>query len=369
MRFEVAEQIVVHRILSLIATRSDGCLRWVAGCYRRCTEEHFRSSVVLHRLWKSLISDSSAAPPPMTEMQNLVVNYAVLAILCPEFFRSRLEFAPHTDGAAELQAMLRLTDGACPQFVAAMLERIDEEGGLQATVGPVVTAAAESVRGRSLTDMRAKHSNAIIFISSFKLAASVLATAPEFLPPTAPWGFSAQASGCGASGWQIQNNSILGRLLSPSPLDFGLASAGEGSRNVYFSAASLRNVAQMAQSTAAIRNELTGMHDAVNQLVKNLCKAGPEARRCTFKWFASVIGANAGRATISGQQLSMQLAGLPGMAKLLLETRGLSSAGFCVNVFWALLLLCEPIKVDRLSELDPMYIFRKSDPDSGTLLE
>eukprot|EP01069_Polyplicarium_translucidae_P007206 Polyplicarium_translucidae@DN3072_c0_g1_i2.p1 len=170
MRFEVAEQIVVHRILSLIATRSDGCLRWVAGCYRRCTEEHFRSSVVLHRLWKSLISDSSAAPPPMTEMQNLVVNYAVLAILCPEFFRSRLEFAPHTDGAAELQAMLRLTDGACPQFVAAMLERIDEEGGLQATVGPVVTAAAESVRGRSLTDMRAKHSNAIIFISSFKNA-------------------------------------------------------------------------------------------------------------------------------------------------------------------------------------------------------
>ncbi|CDI81697.1 ubiquitin conjugation factor, putative [Eimeria acervulina] len=329
LRLEMVQEILIEQTQILWKTKTQNLFRANAEAYRRLTDDTYT---------KYLPAEGRAAA--VAAVQEQLVNNCVLLLSCLELFEladppptqevrkplAAAAGAAAAGAAAAPVAMLScmlvsrqftefLEGGAATAFITQLLTALRESPGGEETAAAAFRAAIEAffaaLTGRGVGDYKAPAVGAIRFLSSFKPIASFIAAAPCFMPSFSPLLPGSQP------GFYLQENSLLGRLLSFSPLE-----------------------------------------GPVLPILKNICRAGKVERHRVVQWFAAVLSSNEARAKAAHVHMMLQQQtpeSADPLHSFLIKAQGQNSFGFCINVFHALLLLVEPIKYEKICEVSPFY--------------
>lgn len=176
----------------------------------------------------------------------------------------------------------------------------------------------------------------------------------------------------GACGYQLQMNSLLGKLLTPTVLVQPNLQKQENIMYKYFFDPTKNKLKQMTLSELnlnyySLRDEQNWLIGNVTEGIKCLLKANAECRKKTLLWLCCIILSNEKKTKIM-YHFSAFPQSLDPSYGLLLKLLGENSYGFCMNMFWVLLKLCEPITVSKISDMDAFF-FLRDDPFSKFILK
>ncbi|XP_026193300.1 ubiquitin conjugation factor E4 [Cyclospora cayetanensis] len=358
MRIELVQEILIEMTQILWANKSGNLFRAAAEAFHKISDDTYTKYLPTETR-----AESAAA------VQEQLVNYTVLLLTCLELFE--LEDTPPT--AAMAVHFREFLEGVFPtafmlKLIAALQESpgSGEGGPLEAAFGPAVDGLFAALTERGVGGYKSPAVGAIRLLSSFKPIASVITRRSCFLPPFAPPLPTAQP------GFFLQEESLLGRLLSFTPLDGPVLPKGQQSTvQRIFAGGQALAPTYLQNAIQGMRLDLQNITDIDNQILKNICRAGKAERHRVLQWFAAVLASNEARAKAAHAHLMMQQhtpESADPLHAFLLKAQGQNSFGFLVNVFHVLLLLVDPIKTERIFEVSPFYATCGSAEDSARLL-
>lgn len=179
-----------------------------------------------------------------------------------------------------------------------------------------------------------------------------------------------EISGCG---YILQCNSLLGMLLSPTVLTMPNITNREEIpmyKHFYNSTTnSLKKMTlgQLVNIYVLLRNDLDWVLENCAEIFKNLLKGSNESKKKILLWISCVLLSNEKKTKLMYNFTSYPQS-LDDSYGIFLKILGESSYGFCLNLFWVLLYLCEPITVNKINDMD-FFFFLRDDPFSKFILK
>ncbi|OEH79501.1 ubiquitin conjugation [Cyclospora cayetanensis] len=350
MRIELVQEILIEMTQILWANKSGNLFRAAAEAFHKISDDTYTKYLPTETR-----AESAAA------VQEQLVNYTVLLLTCLELFE--LEDTPPTAAVRQMRLAAVAAIGVAtsafvePAFVphsvvdstSMPMKSLQEspgsgEGGpLEAAFGPAVDGLFAALTERGVGGYKSPAVGAIRLLSSFKPIASVITRRSCFLPPFAPPLPTAQP------GFFLQEESLLGRLLSFTPLDGPVLPVRSRSSAADFG---LKGFVR-GNGVAALVRVLGGIGRSLAAQPLFLLKEISIALVCTAEHlrFTALLASNEARAKAAHAHLMMQQhtpESADPLHAFLLKAQGQNSFGFLVNVFHVLLLLVDPIKTERM---------------------
>ncbi|KAL8436354.1 hypothetical protein Efla_005980 [Eimeria flavescens] len=353
LRLESVPEAMIELTVLLWNSKTQNVFQFLAESFHRLSDDAYT---------KYLPAESRVAAAAAVQQQ--LVNNAVLLLTCLELFE--LGDPPPV---AEVSVRLRewIEGGVPAAFMARLLSGLEEtpegEKAVETAFAAALDGLFEGLQGRAVNDYKCPAVGAFRFLSSFKPLATLITQRPFFLPTAAPPFPNSQR------GFNLQENSLLGRLLSFTPLNGPVIPKGQASCvQRIFAGSQALSPSYLQSAIQTLRQDLQNVIDLNAQVVKNLCRAGKEERQRVLLWFAAVLSSNEARAKAAHAQLMLQR-NIPESAdplhSFLLKAQGQNSFGFCINVCHLLLLLVEPIKPEKIAEVSPFYGTCKAEGDAA----
>ncbi|CRH03730.1 ubiquitin conjugation factor E4 B, putative [Plasmodium relictum] len=174
-------------------------------------------------------------------------------------------------------------------------------------------------------------------------------------------------------GYNLQLNSLLGRLLSPTILTMpNIIKKEEIAMYKYFYNTTTNELNKMTLSSlkniyVLLRRDTDWILETCVDIIKNLLKGSNESKKKVLLWINCIILSNEKKTKIMYHYASYPQS-LDNSYGLFLKLLGENSYGFCLNMFWVLLCLCEPITINKISDID-FFFFLRNDPFSKFLLK
>ncbi|CXI23252.1 ubiquitin conjugation factor E4 B, putative [Plasmodium berghei] len=177
----------------------------------------------------------------------------------------------------------------------------------------------------------------------------------------------------GGCGYNLQLNSLLGRLISPTIITMpNIKNKEEIAMYKYFYNNTTNSLNKM--TLASLKNIYTVLRGDTNwilencvEIIKNLLKGSNESKKRVLLWLNCILISNEKKTKIM-YHYSTYPQSLDNSYGLFLKLLGENSYGFCLNILWILLCLCEPITINKINDLD-LYFFLRDDPFSGFILK
>ncbi|SCM21414.1 ubiquitin conjugation factor E4 B, putative [Plasmodium chabaudi adami] len=177
----------------------------------------------------------------------------------------------------------------------------------------------------------------------------------------------------GGCGYNLQLSSLLGRLMSPTVITMpNIKNKEEIAMYKYFYNSTTNSLNKM--TLASLKNIYTVLRGDTNwilencvEIIKNLLKGSSESKKRVLLWLNCILISNEKKTKIM-YHYSTYPQSLDNSYDLFLKLLGENSYGFCLNILWVLLCLCEPITVSKINDLD-LYFFLRDDPFSGFILK
>ncbi|CRG93491.1 ubiquitin conjugation factor E4 B, putative [Plasmodium gallinaceum] len=174
-------------------------------------------------------------------------------------------------------------------------------------------------------------------------------------------------------GYNLQLNSLLGRLLSPTILTMpNIIKKEEIAMYKYFYNTTTNTLNKMTLSSlkntyVLLRRDTDWILENCVDIIKNLLKGSNESKKKVLLWINCIILSNEKKTKIIYHYASYPQS-LDNSYGLFLKLLGENSYGFCLNMFWVLLCLCEPITTNKINDID-FFFFLRNDPFSKFILK
>eukprot|EP00923_Selenidium_pygospionis_P033980 GHVN01059458.1.p1 GENE.GHVN01059458.1~~GHVN01059458.1.p1 ORF type:complete len:993 (-),score=127.14 GHVN01059458.1:1816-4641(-) len=293
------------------------------------------------------------------------------------------------------------------QFLNLLVEQVgnqSENSDVERFFGRIIDNCSEGMKGRTLIDPKWNHLRMLHQLIQVPRLALLTTQRPAFLPLSI-------SRFVPRNGYALQTQSTLGHMLSPTPLTDPIAemrakalraagSQGGGQpeammsvRERYFPTMSRSTQQHVSQSTSTVRQGISQMMENANDMLKLMIKAERAAAKASpqsssptpgspaitqtkwlrvMKWMADVVSSNEMKSSLLQHHNVGAMLDLPVEAQQgHLARTGMVSSGFSLSVFWALLDLCEPIKLEKVSDLiDTTYCCRNDiEPLMGSVVK
>ncbi|KAI4839965.1 ubiquitin conjugation factor E4 B [Plasmodium brasilianum] len=174
-------------------------------------------------------------------------------------------------------------------------------------------------------------------------------------------------------GYNLQLNSMLGRLISPTIITMpNIINKEEIAMYKYFYNSGTNSLNKMTLSALKniymlLRRDMDWVLENCVEIIKNLLKGSNESKKKVLLWLNCIILSNEKKTKIM-YHYSTYPQSLDNSYGLFLKLLGENSYGFCLNMFWILLCLCEPITTNKINDID-LYFFLRNDPFSKFILK
>eukprot|EP00917_Polyrhabdina_sp_WS-2016_P022589 GHVP01048998.1.p1 GENE.GHVP01048998.1~~GHVP01048998.1.p1 ORF type:complete len:1059 (+),score=181.35 GHVP01048998.1:41-3178(+) len=330
---------------------SPSFLFWLGECFNRSTENYIMAKGA--SLGVTLDEDQKAY---LASIQDTILNFAILFTTVPD----ALEPQPSQDYIVN-SALTLFRSPVMTRFTQALVERLEQEDSLKSIVDLMIQKIYSNLDERCLTNPCQSTVSEFFGLCRNKSLVDHITANPIFLPPQKQ---STMQHGRLRSrdGWDIQFNSLMGRLLAPTPLDDGVAKKGFDTHTRYIAPLSMRFLSKQHTNsiTSTIRQEVLGAVDSVTDSMKQLFR-GQKARGDLFTLLRRINDANSHRGSLAAMYASNVMPVGGPFVHMANKIQGLSGAGFNINIMMCLLKLAEPIKPQKVDELDPYFSIREDE--------
>lgn len=342
--FDDIENIIFHR-LKIFFSNSDG-------------KSRIKSFQFLIDSYNKFINESSI--PKKVEINDKISanisifpKYCALIIQCPELFET-------VDSSSEC-AISDLFEISVPNsfFFILIQEMENNDSRLFVSIfTEYIEKQVNILKQRKFTDLKLHLIKNIVFLSQFKQTAFILTQTPSFIKTT----ITNQETKI-SPGLVQQQDSLLGCIISPNPIDEDFKTNENPVIAKYFSGLLSKTHTHINQSKMLIKQELSLVYEQSVLTIKNLLKANTESRRRVIKWMGVITTLNEGKSKIYNSMPDLSIFGATqnsrtiqnNLRSLILRTSGLSTNGFSVNYFHIVLKLLQPVKIEKVSELDCLF--------------
>ncbi|KAF8820400.1 U-box domain-containing protein [Cardiosporidium cionae] len=291
-----------------------------------------------------------------------LINYASLLVICPEIYEIE---GNETQKSKMLFTFLQ--KGVNAAFFNKLIDCLEEN---QSNVSmelfsPVVGLINEESSQETFKSYSGAPLKALTLLVNNKRTAKAVVLHPSFLllaalPST--WEFSHSRVGM-----QLQLHSLIGRLFSLTPIDAGNTwpEKERFSTSLFSSPTILRDYLHSTFQTH--RASLNRIIEGTAELLKTLCISTGEHRDRIVLLFGMLLNSNHRRATL-GHRSSMRQTPetFDTTYHFLLRSEQENTFGVYLNAFWTLLLLTEPIKLEKLERIN--YFFPMQNDSTSTFL-
>ncbi|CAA9990245.1 ubiquitin conjugation factor E4 B, putative [Plasmodium knowlesi strain H] len=390
--------ILLHKIAYLHKQKKN-CLTYLCSCSARLSDK---------ALFKHLQLDNKELDDITNEINNQIINSVII-------YLENLEVYPDVTIPAKERVHTFyefLKDSCTSRFLKKILlvieendknEETEEDKQLNKFFTPIVNLIFENLGGRNLVYPKNDVAVLLKFLSSFKqIAEHIIYSKSIFLhlnlrdkirdcvfsgneAATVESAISATHGGfdvekpcskdkeINSCGYNLQLNSLLGRLLSPTVITMpNITKKEEIAMYKYFYNSTTNTLNKMTlgalkNTYVMLRRDTDWILENCVEIIKNLLKGSGESKKRVLLWLACIIISNEKKTKIM-YHYSTYPQSLDASYGLFLKLLGENSYGFCLNMFWVLLCLCEPITMNKISDFD-LFFFLRDDPFSKFLLK
>ncbi|OII74209.1 ubiquitin-fusion degadation-2 family protein [Cryptosporidium ubiquitum] len=342
--FDDLENIIFHR-LKIFFSASD-------------SKSRIKAYQFLVDSYNKFINESSV--PKKIEINDRILKlaqffpkYCALIIQCPELFEivsntndcaisDLFEISVPNSFFSTLAQEMEMNDSKL--FACIFTEYIEKQIGI--------------LKQRKFTDLKLHPIKNIIFLSQFKQTAFILTQTPSFIK------FSiANQETKVSSGLIQQQDSLLGCIISPNPIDKDFKTNENPTLTKYFSGLLSKTHTYINQSKVLIKQDLSLVYEQSVLVIKNLLKANTECRRMVIKWMGIICTSNENKLKIYNSIPDLSVFGNTqnsrevqnNLRSLILRTSGILTNGFSINYLHIVLRLLQPVKIEKVSELDCLF--------------
>ncbi|EUD67091.1 hypothetical protein C922_02675 [Plasmodium inui San Antonio 1] len=390
--------ILLHKIAYLHKQKKN-CLTYLCSCSSRLSDR---------TLFKHVQLESKQIDDVTNEINDQIINSVII-------YLENLEVYPEVSIPAKERIHTFyefLKDSCTSRFLKKILfvieendknEEREEDKQLNKFFTPIVDLILENLNGRNLVYPKNDVAVLLKFLSSFKQIAELIisnksiflhlnlkdkirdcassgvdSAAGEGEIHASYAGFDAEKPGSkdkeiNSCGYNLQLNSLLGRLISPTVITMpNVTNKEEIAMYKYFynSATNSLNkmtLAALKNTYVMLRRDTDWILENCVETIKNLLKGSVDSKKRVLLWLACIIISNEKKTKIM-YHYSTYPQSLDASYGLFLKLLGENSYGFCLNMFWVLLCLCEPITMNKISDFD-LFFFLRDDPFSKFLLK
>eukprot|EP00927_Polykrikos_kofoidii_P072578 TRINITY_DN6867_c0_g1_i1.p1 TRINITY_DN6867_c0_g1~~TRINITY_DN6867_c0_g1_i1.p1 ORF type:complete len:1026 (-),score=191.03 TRINITY_DN6867_c0_g1_i1:336-3413(-) len=326
-------------------------------------------------------------------------TWAGIAPLQESMLNAGLVMLLSADSVDKIRALCTLLDNPVP---AKLMNKLLEAGAEDETVLPeLIAKVAKPLRGRTLNEVQSGQVAKLIrVLRSSKKYAIALTTSPSsaeiwrpVFEPKFTWrNRKREVVARQRPGSLLQHESLLGWVLSPSPLD----SAASPPSKAHATEAGSPEWSDLRRSSRqridglqrGTQMKLTGIQAQTAELVDILLRAGDGPRCAVLEWLGALLGAaeprgkqgyiapegfnfwpNGGHHVIDvlghkdTSPFEKSLKNLLLLQALQARIQGFPTSGIALNACTLLLHLCKPIGVQNASGLSPFFALRSDVPD------
>eukprot|EP01053_Blabericola_migrator_P006185 Blabericola_migrator_1__6184@NODE_311_length_10068_cov_114_952505_g254_i0_p1_GENE_NODE_311_length_10068_cov_114_952505_g254_i0NODE_311_length_10068_cov_114_952505_g254_i0_p1_ORF_typecomplete_len1131_score253_54Ufd2P_core/PF10408_9/1_9e102Ubox/PF04564_15/8_5e21MH1/PF03165_16/0_46_NODE_311_length_10068_cov_114_952505_g254_i028506242 len=342
-------------------TRSEEALNWLATIHQRASLSYLDDKMPASGILKMMRKGESESPKAVTvatltealeTIASLAVNYAALLLTHPSIFggdSERLE-------PARLYSFLRCfaTRNYSKPFLMAVVEAMSGDVGDPETAREIMQSVWATIHrqlsGRRFVNCDTGTTTVISILLQNKMFAEALVRSDIFLPVSAQ-----------ENGWDLMMESFFGRLFRPVPMDY-LRTGDEKADFVsavdkYFPHVSARGAGfvQALSSVQVIRSSHINILKGLVEIVKSILRHGGVCKEKALGWFAAMLEANVACGSLGFRHNQPLFSEMGQLEALMYKVQKVSSPPFAMNVAWILLMLCDPIQLARINDLDPLY--------------
>ncbi|ANQ06850.1 Ubiquitination-mediated degradation component [Plasmodium coatneyi] len=390
--------ILLHKIAYLHKQKKN-CLTYLCSCSSRLSDK---------TLFKHLQLESKQLEDVTNEINNQLINSVII-------YLENLEVYPEVNIPVKERVNTFyefLKDSCTSRFLKKLLlaieqndknEEKEEDKQLNKFFTPIVDLIFENLNGRNLVYPKNDVAVLLKFLSSFKQIAehiiysksiflhlnlrdkirdcalsgvegatgeAAISTTHGGFAPEKPCSKDKEINSCG---YNLQLNSLLGRLLSPTVITMpNVTNKEEIAMYKYFYNSATNSLNKMTlgalkNTYVMLRRDTDWILENCVEIIKNLLKGSAESKKRVLLWLACIIISNEKKTKIM-YHYSTYPQSLDASYGLFLKLLGENSYGFCLNMFWVLLCLCEPITMNKISDFD-LFFFLRDDPFSKFLLK
>ncbi|KJP89534.1 hypothetical protein AK88_00745 [Plasmodium fragile] len=390
--------ILLHKIAYLHKNKKN-CLTYLCSCSARLSDK---------TLFKHVQLESKQLEDVTNEINDQIINSVII-------YLENLDMYPEVSIPAKERVKTFyefLKDSCTSRFLKKALlvieendknEERQEDKQMNKFFTPIVDLLFENLNGRNLVYPKNDVAVLLKFLSSFKqIAELIIYNKSIFLhlnlrdkirdcalsgvdTAAGESGISATHGGFNAEkpcskdkeinscGYNLQLNSLLGRLISPTVITMpNITNKEEIAMYKYFYNSATNSLNKMTlgalkNTYVMLRRDTDWILENCVEIIKNLLKAGAESKKRVLLWLSCIIISNEKKTKIM-YHYSTYPQSLDASYGLFLKLLGENSYGFCLNMFWVLLCLCEPITMNKISDFD-LFFFLRDDPFSKFLLK
>ncbi|GAB65129.1 ubiquitin conjugation factor E4 [Plasmodium cynomolgi strain B] len=374
--------ILLHKIAYLHKQKKN-CLTYLCSCSARLSDR---------TLFKHVQVESKELDDITNEINNQIINSVII-------YLENLDVYPDVSIPAKERVQIFyefLKDSCTSRFLKKILlvieendknEEREEDKQLNKFFSPIVDLIFENLIGRNLVYPKNDVAVLLKFLSSFKQIAEVRdcalsrvdnAEGGDSVTSTTNAGFDAQKpcskdKEINSCGYNLQLSSLLGRLLSPTVITMpNVTNKEEIAMYKYFYNSATNSLNKMTLGSLKntymmLRRDTDWILENCVETIKNLLKGGVDSKKRVLLWLACIIISNEKKTKIM-YHYSTYPQSLDASYGLFLKLLGENSYGFCLNMFWVLLCLCEPITMNKINDFD-LFFFLRDDPFSKFLLK
>ncbi|KAH8742031.1 hypothetical protein FG386_003533 [Cryptosporidium ryanae] len=300
---------------------------------------------------------SPYTPSEIKEMiissSDLLPKYTALIIQCPELF----EISSH-----ETSAISDLFEMQLPlHFLSIMFKEmeINDPDQFRLSFTEYIEGISKVLRKRTFSDLRINELKNIILLSQFKQTAEIITNTPSFFVEN-----NSNSVLKTSSGLLQQKDSLLGCIIGPNPIDKDLKTNENNQAHIkYFSGLLSRTHLQVNQNKSLIKQELSLIYEQSIAIIKNLLKASNDSRRRVIKWLGDICISNESKTKLFNSIPDLSIFGnsqnsrqiQSNIRSLIFRASGQSTSGFSINFLHIILKLLQPVKVDKVSDLDCVF--------------
>ncbi|KAF7458615.1 U-box domain-containing protein [Cryptosporidium felis] len=343
LAFDDLDNIIYHRLKQFFAKKN--------------IKSRTNAFQFLIESFNKFISESSI--PKQDELNDKLVNslhifpkYCALIIQCPELFEaSDIENKCVISDLFELSIPISF-------FNQLLIEMESNDSRLCFDIFTnYIEVQMNTLKQRKFTDLKLNTVKNIIFLSQFKAAANIIVQVPSFIKN------KMNATAKPLTALIQQQESLLGCMIAPNPIDRDPKTNDIPALNKYFSGLLTKSHHQINQNKILIKQELSLIYEQSILIIKNLLKANTDSRRNVLKWMSIICTSNEGKSKVYNSIPDIPMFGNTGNSReiqsnlraLIIKTSGFSTHGFSINFLHIILKLLQPVRIEKIPELDSLF--------------
>ncbi|CUV05128.1 unnamed protein product [Cryptosporidium hominis] len=341
--FDDLENIIFHRLKIFFSTSDN--------------KPRIKAFQFLIDSYNKFINESSI--PKKIEINERISNlaqffpkYCALIIQCPELF----EIVCNSECAISDLFEISVPNS----FFLTLIQEMESNDPklFVSTFTDYIERQMDIIRQRKFTDLKLHSIKNIIFLSQFKQTTFILTQTPSFIKSS-----NTNQGTKVSSGLIQQQNSLLGCIISPNPIDKDFKTNVNPTIMKYFSGLLSKTHSYINQSKMLIKQDLSLVYEHSTLVIKNMLKASTECRRMVIKWMGIICTSNEDKSKIYNSIPDLSMFGnmqnsreiQHNLRSLIMRTSGLSTSGFSINYLHIVLRLLQPVKIEKVSELDCFF--------------